>query len=116
MSDPFSTKDARPERMSTELADWCDQGAPEERRTLILRLDAMADPGRITKELVDLDIEVVSSGAAVIVGNVACRNLRAASELEGVLRLDESTRLQEKAADTLRSGPASRKMGYTLPE
>ncbi len=116
MSDPFSTKDARPERMSAELEDWCDQGAPEERRTLILRLDAMVDPDRITEELADLDIEVVSSGAAVIVGNVACRAARAASELPGVMRLDEPTRLQEKVTDILRSGPAPRKSGYTLPE
>ncbi len=116
MSDPFSTRDARPERMSAELADWCDQGTPEERRTLILRLDAMADPDRVSEALADLGVEVVSSGAAAIVGNVSCRTARAAVELPGVVRLDEPTRLQEKVTDALRSGPAPRKTGYIPPE
>lgn len=116
MTDSFSTKNAKPKRMSAELEDWCDHGAPEEQRTVILRLDATADPDRVAEDLAQMDVEVVSSGAAVIVSNVARGAARSVSELPGVTRLDAPTRMQEKTTDSLLSGPAPRGRGFILPE
>ena len=39
----FSTRDARRQTMSAELRDWCATGAPEDRRTLVLKLSPQAD-------------------------------------------------------------------------
>jgi len=94
----FSTRDARRQRMSAELRDWCRTGAPDERRTLVLKLAPGADLSQLATRLGDLGATLVSTGPAVTIAEVSCNAAGEAAELPGVVSADLPARLAPKDA------------------
>ena len=94
----FSTKGARRQTMSSELRDWVETGAAEDRRTLLLKLSPQADLDQLLVRLRDLGAEIVSSGPAATAANISCGALRQASELPGIVSIDVPARLSPKGA------------------
>ena len=99
----FSTKDARRQKMSAELRDWCAAGAPEDRRTLVLNLSPRADVDQLAARLRDLGAKIVSAGPAVTIANISCRAAHQASKLPGVVRIDLPTRMSPKGIHPVES-------------
>ena len=84
----YSTRQAKRQIMSAELRDWCATAAPDESRTLVLKLSPQADVAQLSTQLRDLGAEVVSAGPAVTVANIACKTVERASKLPGVVEVD----------------------------
>lgn len=95
----FSTRNAKRQTLSAELRDWCVTGAPDESRTLVLKLSHKADVDQVTAQLAALGVEIVSAGPAVTVANIRCGSLVKASELSGVLRIEVPARFAPKPSN-----------------
>lgn len=92
----FNTRSARPQTLSTELRDWCAVAAPEDCRTLVVRLLPHAEPEAVAVGLRALGAEIVSSGQGVLVATIAREAVLEASRLPGVVGIEAPSRLHPK--------------------
>ena len=83
----FSTRQAKRQSLSAELRDWCKTAAPDEHRTLVLKLSPQADVTQLSTQLRDLGAEVVSAGPAVTVASISSKAVERASKLPGVVEI-----------------------------
>lgn len=103
---PDEDETAKPKKLPASLVGWADKGDPNETRTVIFRIAPDANPQAVSDALAELQVNVTSAGAAVIVGAVPRRSLVQAAEMPEVLRIEEPMRLSpkggEKEADFLK--------------
>lgn len=62
--------------VAPELERWGRAAGPDDRRSVIVRFRGGADPRQAADRLVAIGMEVVSSGAGSVIGNVSPEVLR----------------------------------------
>ncbi len=119
MSKKFSTSKASREVMSPEVIHWRENSQPEDRATLVFRLQSHADPSMVAAELVEMGVETESVGDEVITGNVAGKDVNKTLAVKSVLSVELPQKLSMKSGDdieSLLSSSGSKPFDYKLPE
>lgn len=86
-------------KLQANLKRWAETGDLSDTRTVIFRVTPNVDIEALCRELGEFDVEVTSSGAAVIVGTISRRDLVKASELKDIIRIEQATRLSPRDND-----------------
>lgn len=79
--------------LSPELRRWCEKAAPDERRTVTVRLAFGTDPIDSANRLAEFGMAIDTTGAAAVTGNTTPGALRRAAEQPWVLAVEEPRRL-----------------------
>lgn len=115
MTDNVKLGDNAPRKLSLALQTWVREAPRDQTRTLIFRLLPSEDHDRLRRTLEEINAEIVSVGPAAIICNVTSAMLAKATELSGVVRIEEPTALslreQEGEDKDFLSPPSGKRLG-----